>query len=159
MCASNPCQNSGTCVPSTVGMPGYKCSCLTGYTGINCEIIPPPPNLCSGNNLASSALTLGNPITSRPYVDISLSNDLTFIQITAFSSSGFLVGFQLYANAAGSVSLGLYHVSGTTFIPKQLWYQLPVPVSGSNTVRDIGKHVSLIDVKLLDYIHMLDYPA
>lgn len=70
---------------------------------------------------------------------------------------GFLVGFQFYAYAPGSVSLGLYHVNGSTFIPKQLWYQLPVPASGSNTVRDIGKHVSLIDIKLCNYIHILDY--
>ena len=35
-CPAAPCLNSGTC--NTNGLGGYTCSCLTGYTGINCEI-------------------------------------------------------------------------------------------------------------------------
>ena len=34
-CSSNPCQNSGTCVDEFAS---YKCSCLNGYTGKNCEV-------------------------------------------------------------------------------------------------------------------------
>ena len=34
-CASSPCQNSGTC---TDGVNEYTCTCVTGYTGSNCEI-------------------------------------------------------------------------------------------------------------------------
>ncbi len=30
-----PCQNGATCTNDNVG--GYACSCLTGYTGINCQ--------------------------------------------------------------------------------------------------------------------------
>lgn len=33
-CASNPCQNSGTCIDHANG---YSCSCVPGYIGINCE--------------------------------------------------------------------------------------------------------------------------
>lgn len=33
-CASNPCQNAGTCRD---GINGYICNCAGGYTGIHCE--------------------------------------------------------------------------------------------------------------------------
>ena len=33
-CASNPCQNLGTC---TDGVNQYVCGCVAGYTGANCE--------------------------------------------------------------------------------------------------------------------------
>ena len=37
-CASDPCQNGGTCVGvDNDGVFAYTCSCLTGYTGDNCE--------------------------------------------------------------------------------------------------------------------------
>ena len=34
-CASNPCQNGGTC---TDGENSYTCTCLEGFYGSNCEI-------------------------------------------------------------------------------------------------------------------------
>lgn len=34
-CASNPCLNGGGC---TDGNNFYSCSCVPGFTGINCEI-------------------------------------------------------------------------------------------------------------------------
>ena len=34
-CASDPCQNDGTCNDY---VDKYNCSCVDGYTGINCEI-------------------------------------------------------------------------------------------------------------------------
>ncbi|KAK2167644.1 hypothetical protein NP493_1270g00008 [Ridgeia piscesae] len=34
-CSSSPCQNGATC--STPAFDMYKCECLTGYTGTNCE--------------------------------------------------------------------------------------------------------------------------
>lgn len=33
-CGSNPCQNQGTCNNGNT----YSCSCIKGYSGINCEI-------------------------------------------------------------------------------------------------------------------------
>ena len=33
-CASNPCQNGGTCVDE---VNRYSCSCYKGYKGTNCE--------------------------------------------------------------------------------------------------------------------------
>ena len=33
-CASNPCQNAGTC---TDAVDGYTCGCVAGYNGDNCE--------------------------------------------------------------------------------------------------------------------------
>ena len=33
-CASNPCQNGGSC---TDQINGYVCHCVDGYLGINCE--------------------------------------------------------------------------------------------------------------------------
>ena len=46
---TNPCQNSGTCVP-TVGTDQYTCSCKTGYWGTNCQNINP---CVSGTDLCS----------------------------------------------------------------------------------------------------------
>lgn len=34
-CASNPCQNGGTCNDA---VNSYTCLCVPGYTGSNCEI-------------------------------------------------------------------------------------------------------------------------
>ena len=33
-CASNPCQNNGTCVD---GVTSYTCKCLAGFTGAECQ--------------------------------------------------------------------------------------------------------------------------
>ena len=33
-CSSGPCQNGGTCAD---GVNSYTCSCVAGYTGMNCE--------------------------------------------------------------------------------------------------------------------------
>ena len=34
VCASAPCQHGGTC---TDKVNGYRCLCVSGYTGINCQ--------------------------------------------------------------------------------------------------------------------------
>ena len=34
-CSSSPCQNGATCSMPAFDM--YKCECLVGYTGTNCE--------------------------------------------------------------------------------------------------------------------------
>ena len=33
-CASNPCENGGTCVD---GINSYNCKCVAGYVGHNCD--------------------------------------------------------------------------------------------------------------------------
>ena len=35
-CNPNPCQNGGTCVPSTDGT-SFSCKCKIGYSGFNCQ--------------------------------------------------------------------------------------------------------------------------
>ena len=37
VCDSYPCLNDGTCSESTDSTSGYKCQCLSGYSGDNCE--------------------------------------------------------------------------------------------------------------------------
>jgi len=45
-CDPEPCLNGGTCSPSGVS---YTCSCIDGYTGDDCEIVPPPSGFsCTG---------------------------------------------------------------------------------------------------------------
>ncbi|XP_072902170.1 coagulation factor X-like [Hemitrygon akajei] len=44
-CESNPCKNQGSC---SDGINLYKCTCLEGFKGINCEI--EIPKLCNLNN-------------------------------------------------------------------------------------------------------------
>ena len=34
-CSSNPCTHGGTCHD---GVASYSCTCISGYTGTNCEI-------------------------------------------------------------------------------------------------------------------------
>ena len=34
-CSKNPCKNGGTCIDT---FQGYKCKCIPGYNGTNCEI-------------------------------------------------------------------------------------------------------------------------
>ncbi|KAL4222352.1 Cell wall integrity and stress response component 2 [Mactra antiquata] len=36
-CASQPCQNGGTCIDLTLDTGEYKCSCPVGFTGTHCE--------------------------------------------------------------------------------------------------------------------------
>ena len=33
-CEKKPCQNGGTCIDK---VNGYMCTCIKGYTGLNCE--------------------------------------------------------------------------------------------------------------------------
>lgn len=40
-CSSSPCRNDGHCMP--LSPTEYKCNCINGYTGDECEIAP---NLC-----------------------------------------------------------------------------------------------------------------
>jgi hypothetical protein len=42
-CMPNPCQNGGTC---TANMTTYTCTCVGGYTGMNCEVPPGPAEYC-----------------------------------------------------------------------------------------------------------------
>ena len=37
-CGSNPCRNSGQCVPEDAQT--YRCACIRGHSGKNCQIFP-----------------------------------------------------------------------------------------------------------------------
>ena len=45
---SHPCHNNGLCLDDNMG--GYKCTCDTGYTGDNCEILLTCENHACNNN-------------------------------------------------------------------------------------------------------------
>ncbi|XP_062610426.1 sushi, von Willebrand factor type A, EGF and pentraxin domain-containing protein 1-like [Saccostrea cucullata] len=53
-CASNPCQNNGTCVD---GLDRYNCVCTKSFTGKNCEtdIQPPVMSGCLDNKMVFSS--------------------------------------------------------------------------------------------------------
>ncbi len=38
VCYQNPCQNFGSCIPTSQAHQTYSCSCLETYFGTNCEI-------------------------------------------------------------------------------------------------------------------------
>ena len=40
-CASNPCQNTGDCQDN---VNEYECTCVSGYTGVDCETGGPTYN-------------------------------------------------------------------------------------------------------------------
>ena len=50
-CASCPCQNGATCLQSQLNM--YKCQCMPGYTGVNCEL---PNDPCASQPCKNSAV-------------------------------------------------------------------------------------------------------
>ncbi len=37
-CSSSPCLNGASCSASNTSAVGYRCVCLPGYEGVNCEI-------------------------------------------------------------------------------------------------------------------------
>lgn len=54
-CASNPCLNNGQCYPLTPT--DYKCSCLQGFTGRNCET---PQEICLQRPCQNQGICRGN---------------------------------------------------------------------------------------------------
>ncbi|CAK8688751.1 unnamed protein product [Clavelina lepadiformis] len=58
-CASNPCENGGTCIDR---IQGFECQCPPGYTGDNCnnngvESCPPPPTTDTATIIETPILT------------------------------------------------------------------------------------------------------
>ena len=60
-CTSNPCQNGGQCVASTVDT--YFCACVNGFSGTNCEL-----DLDGCNFLFSLTLYLFWKLKNFPFV-------------------------------------------------------------------------------------------
>lgn len=54
-CSSNPCLNQGQCYPLTPTE--YKCSCLPGFAGRNCEH---SQNICEQNPCQNQGICRGN---------------------------------------------------------------------------------------------------
>ena len=46
-CSPNPCENGGSCIDA-IG--DYSCTCISGYTGTNCQNGKTPFISCSINN-------------------------------------------------------------------------------------------------------------
>ena len=72
-CASNPCQNSGTC---SNGVNEYSCSCLPGYTGDECQtnIDECASNPCQ-NSGTCSCLPDGEDDATRVLVFLATGDD------------------------------------------------------------------------------------
>ncbi|XP_033643557.1 uncharacterized protein LOC117303459 isoform X5 [Asterias rubens] len=56
-CDSSPCMNSGTCASDNTASDGYSCSCLTGYTGQNCEFKPCATASCQNSGACTNDVT------------------------------------------------------------------------------------------------------
>jgi len=58
---ANPCLNGGTCTINEYDASAYRCMCLTGYTGNNCEVsqVVPPVDCTSSGQLAKAHQLLG----------------------------------------------------------------------------------------------------
>ncbi|RZC32589.1 cubilin, partial [Asbolus verrucosus] len=92
LCASNPCQNGGTCT-SYLGM-SYRCSCPSSYTGLRCE---EEKQACGGRLQTESGVLIfpsgifqnyGNSISCAWTIETNVSNvlNITFKRFNVESS-------------------------------------------------------------------------
>ncbi|KAK3584841.1 hypothetical protein CHS0354_005699 [Potamilus streckersoni] len=82
---TSACKNGGECMP--LEPLGYKCQCVTGYSGVNCEIAANPcdSNPCKGGSTCRSTITdyicqcpQGKPYVESQCKNVSTNYDIVF---------------------------------------------------------------------------------
>ncbi|CAD5118429.1 DgyrCDS7137 [Dimorphilus gyrociliatus] len=88
-CSINPCLYGGVC--ESVDEIEYKCKCSPGFSGKNCEIVPPcTPNICGDSGICKFDFKVHNHICicKEGYVAAIGANNNTWLQSITAASVG-----------------------------------------------------------------------